>query len=281
MGLRNTFSYTRSFLHQRNRLALVVRYTLPFIFTAMALKLTLMLPNVPVHSFFTFFVAACAASAYSGGASAGVLCIFLSAAAADYFTVVPVGSFGFGNRGDTIRFAGFVATALFICWLIARLQSTSKALRRERNALHLSKRRIEYVERHAKVWNWEYDLTTRRVSWSNPYGNVVSRHEQSYEQWLQMVHQEDRECVREAIDDALTKGEFEAQFRIMLGDSQPRWVMGRAHLLLMDGKPLALVGINMDLFLRSEPRGSSPSPGEPLHLGTPKPGVLATFTRFD
>jgi K+-sensing histidine kinase KdpD len=240
------------FLRKHGHSALV-RYAFPFASAALALKLTLMLPNVPTHTFFTFFVAACAASTYVGGARAGVLCVLVSAVVANYYTVVPVGGFVFSHREDMVRFVAFVATALFICWLIARLQSTLGALQREKNASRLSKRRLEYVERHAKVWTWEYDLTAGRVRWSSLCGDVVSRHEQPYEQWLQMVHREDRERVRHAIQDGLAKGEFEAEFR-MLGDLQPHWLIGKAQLVLVDAKPAALVGINIDLSLRAPHR---------------------------
>ena len=61
-----------------------------------------------------------------------------------------------------------------------------------------------------------------------------------------MVHEQDRQRVSEAIQRAIHKDEFEARFRIMLGDSQPRWLLGRAQLVLLDVAPAALLGINMD-----------------------------------
>lgn len=220
--------------------------------TAAALWLTLELPPYRTHVSYSFFTAAVAASAYFAGWQVGLLTTVLTALITAWWLLPPVDSLTIADRGDAIRFLIYIFTCVVICLIIASLHSSRQALRDTRDALRLSKRRIAYVERHAKVWTWEYDVRSDRVSWSNLYGNNVSRHEQSLRDWLQMVHEEDRKQVGEAIRRALQKGEFEARFRIMLGDSQPRWLLGRAQLVLHNGQPAALVGINMDASVHGD-----------------------------
>jgi PAS domain-containing protein len=237
---------------------MLLRAGFAVVLAGMALWFTLKLPAYHTQISYSFFTAAVAGSAYFAGWRAGLLTTVLTALITAWI-LPPPGSLAIADRGDTIRFATFVFTSLVICLTVASLHSSRQALQDARDALRLSKRRIAYVERHAKVWTWEYDLRTDRVSWSNLYGNSVSRREQSLADWLQMVHEEDRERVAEAIRRAVRKGEFEARFRIMLGDSQPRWLLGRAQLVLLDAKPAALVGINMEVSVHGDTSGGLPA----------------------
>ncbi len=244
------------FLGERSLGGVLLRAGFAVVLTAVSLWLTLKLPPYQTQISYSFFTAAVAASAYLAGWRAGLLTTVLTSLIIAWW-LPPLNSLAIADRGDTSRFLSFVFTAVVICLIIASLDSSRRALRDTRDALRLSKRRIAYVERHAKVWTWEYDVRSDRVSWSNLYGNNISRREQSLGDWLQMVHEEDREQVAEAIRRALQKGEFEARFRIMLGDSQPRRLLGRAQLVLIDGQPAALVGINMDASVHGD---SNPAP---------------------
>jgi len=238
-------------LGERSLAGVLLRAAFAVVLTGVALWITFKLPPYQTQISYSFFTAAVAASAYFAGWRAGLLTTVLTSLVIAW-VLPPLNSLAIADRGDAIRFLAFVFTASVICLIIASLHSSRRALRDTRDALRLSKRRIAYVERHAKVWTWEYDVRTDRVSWSNLYGNTVSRREQSLGDWLQMVHEEDRERVTAAINSALRRGEFEARFRIMLGDSQPRWLLGRAQLVLLDGQPSALVGINMDASVHGD-----------------------------
>ena len=230
---------------------LLLRFGLTLALMGMALWITVKLPRYETPISYSFFTAAVAATAYVGGWQAGILSATIAALICAWM-LPPIDSLAIADRGDALRFLSFLFTSLLICLIINRLHSSRRALRDTRDALRLSKHRIEYVERHAKVWSWEYDLRTERVAWSNLYGNNISRREQSFQDWLQMVHDEDRPQVAAAVRCALERGEFEARFRIMLGDSQPRWLLGRAQLVPLDGQPAALVGINMDASFHGE-----------------------------
>jgi len=248
------------FFGRRSLASVLARAGFAMVLTAAALWLTLRLPAYQTHVSYSFFTAAVAASAYFAGWQIGLLTTFLTGLITAWWLLPPAASIAIADRGDAVRFFAYVFTSVVICVIIASLHSSRRALRDARDALRLSKRRIAYVERHAKVWTWEYDVRSDRVSWSNLYGNNVSRHEQALHDWLQMVHEEDRGQVAEAIRRALQKGEFEARFRIMLGDSQPRWLLGRAQLVLHDGQPDALVGINMDASVYGDSSLAVPAP---------------------
>ena len=239
-------------IQERSLGSVLLRAGFATVLTVAALWFTVKLPPYQTQVSYSFFTAAVAASAYFAGWQAGLLTTLLTALLTAWELLPPAGSLAIADRGDATHFLIYLFTCVVICAIIASLHRSRQDLQDARDALRLSKRRIAYVERHAKVWTWEYDLHSDRVSWSNLYGNNVSRHEQSLRDWLQMVHEEDRDQVAEAIRRALQKGEFEARFRIMLGDSQPRWLLARAQLVLQDGQPAALVGINMDASVNGD-----------------------------
>jgi signal transduction histidine kinase len=60
-------------------------------------------------------------AALYGGLRAGALTTVLSAAAADYFWMEPVGSFVVAQPVDWLALGIFIATSLMICWLAERL----------------------------------------------------------------------------------------------------------------------------------------------------------------
>ena len=179
------------FFGERSLGVLLLRAGLALVFTAVALWLTLKLPPYQTQISYSLFTAAVATSAYFAGWQTGLATTVLTALITAWW-LPPANSLSIADRGDAIRFLSFLFTAILTCVIIASLHNSRRALRDARDALRLSKRRIAYVERHAKVWTWEYDVRSDRVSWSNLYGNNVSRHEQSLGDWLQMVHEEDR-----------------------------------------------------------------------------------------
>jgi K+-sensing histidine kinase KdpD len=259
MNFRRKVGRGRQLLDSSSLGGVLLRLGLALALTAIALWVTVKLPPYQTPISYSFMTAAVAVCAYFGGWRTGVLTIILAGTFTAWRMLPPNNSLAISDRGDLLRFSGFLFSAFLICALIARLHSSRQALRLTQDALRVTRRRIEYVERHAKVWTWEYDLRTNRVSWSNLYGNNVSRREQSLNDWLQMVHEEDRDRVAAALKRSLSRGEFEAQFRIMLGDSQPRWLLARAQLVLVDGQPAALVGINMDASFHGDAPAQLPS----------------------
>ncbi|MGB9103806.1 MAG: PAS domain-containing protein, partial [Terriglobales bacterium] len=76
--------------------------------------------------------------------------------------------------------------------------------------------------------------------------------------WLDSIHPDDRDCVKNALDRALVEGEFEAEYRILAEDAEPRRVIGRAVLYSIGGHMVGLRGIEIDRELRAA--AASPSP---------------------
>jgi PAS domain-containing protein/uncharacterized protein DUF4118 len=224
-------------------------------------------PDVQLHSFFSIFLAAVAVAAYAGGWQAGAIAALFSLIASDVFFLPPTwataaqdggmmrvrAALMIDNPSDLIRLLAFAFTAFVICLLAALIERKEEALHGAREFLTEQQHEMEFLKSTAKIWSWEYDLQTRRVTWTNMYSPVVLRREEPLDSWLDSIHPDDRDGVKHALDHALVEGEFEAQYRILVRDAEPRRVIGRAVLYSIGGHMVGLRGIEID----REMRGSS------------------------
>ena len=248
----------------------VLRYVAPVLLVGVALLLTLQVPDVELHSFFSIFLAAVAVAAYVGGWQAGAIASALSVLASDVFLLPPTWSSAVhGNNtvrlstalridspSDWIRLFAFVFTAFIICLLAALIERKEQALRGAQQFLTEQQQEMEFLKSTAKIFSWEYDLHSHRVTWTNMYSPVVLRREEPLESWLDSIHPDDRVRVKHALDRALVEGEFEAEYRVLVQGSEPRRIIGRAVLYSIGGHITGLRGIEIDREMRNSPAGA-------------------------
>ncbi len=108
---------------------LLRRYLLATSATAAALVLTLALPDALHRPFFLFFIASAGLSAWYGGWGAGLLATGLGALASAYFQLSAGRTLAVSGSDSLLRLALFVASALFLVWVLARLRKAQDALR--------------------------------------------------------------------------------------------------------------------------------------------------------
>src|SRR5438046_4059037 len=104
---------------------------------------------------------------------------------------------------------------------------------------------------------WEWDLSkdeawvtdTRRafVGWP-AYGKITLQH------FISRVHPDDRNRIRQAIDDAIHKGkDYDSEYRMILSDGSVRWMSTRASVRFdANAKPARLLGISIDITARKQ-----------------------------
>ena len=240
---------------------LVRAYVLPALLVAAALVLALQAPEAEQPSLFSVMLAAVAVAAYAGGWKSGMTAAFLSLLASDIFLLRPtwwsashssshwsrlLTALMIDSRGDALRLCAFAFTSFVICLLAALVEHKEQALRGAQQNFTDQQREIEFLKSTAKIWSWEFELRSRRVTWTNMYSPVVMRREEPLESWLASIHAEDRERVKSALDRALVDGEFEAEYRVLVNDGEARRVMGRAVLYSLGGQIAGLRGIEID-----------------------------------
>ncbi len=127
----------------------------------------------------------------------------------------------------------------------------------ERNRIHevlrQNEERLREAQRMAQLGNWELDLETRRMNVSDQVAMILGRGEAAfelaYDDYLALVHPEDRLWVKTRIDDsAAGRREFDAVYRLNAADGTLRYVRQRNEAPPADG-PRRLLGTLQDVTL--------------------------------
>jgi PAS domain S-box-containing protein len=142
---------------------------------------------------------------------------------------------------------GVVAISLLI--LGAVLEERARAVAEVADAAA----RLNEAQQVARVGNWEWAIGEDKVTWSDElfriYGLEPRSQEVTYESYLERVHPEDRELVRQTVARAFEAGEpFLFDHRILLPDGSVRWTQSRGRVVTDDaGTPVRMVGTAQDV----------------------------------
>ncbi len=115
---------------------------------------------------------------------------------------------------------------------------------------------LEEAQRVAQIGSWEADVLENHSVWSDEQFRLLglepSQGNFSFEDYLEMVHPEDREKLREAAGKAVSDaGSFTLDYRIIRKDTTMRWMHGRGETITDGtGKVVRMRGINQDITER-------------------------------
>lgn len=117
-----------------------------------------------------------------------------------------------------------------------------------------SRERLIDAQRIARLGNWELNLVTDRLFWSQGiftiFGLDKDTFDGTYEAFLECVHPDDRKAVMKAVDHALSKPDYhyDINHRIIRPDGSERIVHERAEVMFDEtGKPLRMIGTVHDI----------------------------------
>jgi PAS domain S-box-containing protein len=125
-------------------------------------------------------------------------------------------------------------------------------------ALRESQATLAVAQRIARLGNWEWDLTSDTLTWSEEMYRIFAVEPGAFcptHEWvLQMVHPKDRELVIRAVNDAIyNKKSYHLDYRILLASGAVRTISARAEVTYdAQGTPLRMVGTNQDVSWRNE-----------------------------
>jgi len=132
--------------------------------------------------------------------------------------------------------------------LTRRLQASEADLRE-------TEQRMELAASAADLGMWVWDIERDDVWMTDKrralYGFAPSE-KLDIERLRNVVHPEDRESVRVAVDNALNTGaEYDTEYRIVLPAGQVRWMSGRGRVEFnREGKPVRMRGVALDITER-------------------------------
>lgn len=119
--------------------------------------------------------------------------------------------------------------------------------------------KLQEAQHIAKLGHWIYECKTRTTSWSKELSTLleIAPNEvfPTYEQYIQLIHQEDRQKVENLIEQAIKQGEdYEIEYRILHRDKKYRWhhMVGHAYFDNQKKSVERLSGIIMDITERKK-----------------------------
>jgi diguanylate cyclase (GGDEF)-like protein/PAS domain S-box-containing protein len=126
-------------------------------------------------------------------------------------------------------------------------------LKLAKQAYRASEERLRLAQQVARMGAFEWDALADANAWSPElemvHGLPPKGYPRTRDEWLALVHPNDRERVVSIVGDAISAGEeyFQGDWRIVRPDGAVRWISGRAQIERDDaGRFIRLVGINMD-----------------------------------
>ncbi|WP_190703661.1 PAS domain S-box protein [Nostoc sp. FACHB-152] len=133
---------------------------------------------------------------------------------------------------------------------ITERKQTEEALRQKQEWLDLS-------QAVGKIGSFEWNIATNINIWSKEleaiYGLQPGEFGGTYEDWKKWVHPDDLDQARADILNALKTGEFVTDFRVVWRDGSIHWLHARAKVYYdREGKPLRMVGVNVDISDRKQ-----------------------------
>ena len=139
--------------------------------------------------------------------------------------------------------------------LIVGLLLNRLRLRRAHDRLRTSEEGMSLAAIAAKLRFWVWDIPRDEVrasesDWSS--GNWHSAHPVHFDQFIDVVHPDDRASLRQAVRGALEgDGQYETEYRVMSPDSTVRWIAARGRIEFdQNGKPRQLRAISIDITER-------------------------------
>ncbi|MGZ5494974.1 MAG: PAS domain-containing protein, partial [Thermoanaerobaculia bacterium] len=118
-----------------------------------------------------------------------------------------------------------------------------------------SEERLQLAQRAAGIGHYSWDLqtniTTRSDEMSVLYGLPPGSLGGKHENWSERIFPDDLPAVEAQIQKSLISGELSQYFRVVWPDASIHWLLARGKVFFSeDGKPLRMVGVNMDITER-------------------------------
>jgi PAS domain S-box-containing protein len=113
--------------------------------------------------------------------------------------------------------------------------------------------RLQLALETSATWIWEWDVAANRVTWNpDPPDFAPGVESTSPEVWLGTVHPDDRQRVRETLEECVrVGGRYEMEFRVGGRGEPERWLLGIGRLLPQAGDRSArLIGTTRDVTER-------------------------------
>jgi PAS domain S-box-containing protein len=117
-----------------------------------------------------------------------------------------------------------------------------------------SQRQLAEAQRLAHIGSWEWDSFTDKVVGSDEMNLILGRSISSYDSFLELVHPDDRETVKQAVQETFSlQSPYNVHYRIIRPDGTTRIIHARgAAITDGTGKTVRMIGTAQDVTERRE-----------------------------
>ena len=127
--------------------------------------------------------------------------------------------------------------------------------KRAEETMRESEERLRLAQQVTHIGTFDWNLQTGVTRWTpeleTMHGLLPGAFAGTWQAWQEFIHPEDRARTLQQMREAMPKGVFEGEWRVVLPDGKVRWLAGRASLLKdAEGKPQRLIGVNIDITER-------------------------------
>ncbi|MET0025446.1 MAG: transporter substrate-binding domain-containing protein [Sedimenticola sp.] len=133
------------------------------------------------------------------------------------------------------------------------LQKEIRERKETEERLRKSEQSLEKAQQIAGLGNWEWDIASGELSWSNEIYNIfgldADQFSPKYDSFLACIHPEDRDRVKEAVDRALhDRQPYTVEHRLLRPDGEVRYVQEQGEVARdRYDTPLRMIGIVHDI----------------------------------
>jgi PAS domain S-box-containing protein len=201
-------------------------------------------------------------TAWYGGVWPALLTVVIGVFSADYFLVLPRGSFGLTGAEQNIDLALYLAVGVGIAVLGGAMQAKSlgaiRKLQTARDALAQTEERLRLTLRSSGVAVWSWDIAANMVeadeNCSVQFGFPIGQFPKNVEEFAACVHPEDRERVQQEVAASVEHGaEYKTEFRVVWQSGSVRSLATRGKVYYgAAGQPQRLTGVTWDVTERRQ-----------------------------
>jgi PAS domain S-box-containing protein len=156
-----------------------------------------------------------------------------------------------GNAVPLLDSEGRSTGAVAIFWDITERKRDEERLRE-------SEERLRLAQQVARLGTFEWDIQTGVDRWTPElealYGLPPGGFAGTEKAWEELVHPADRAEAVRSLQHALDTGATsDSEWRVIQPNGSVRWLLSRSRVIKDDsGKPLRLIGVNMDITERKQ-----------------------------
>jgi len=162
----------------------------------------------------------------------------------------------FGRKKDGTEFPAEISLSPIETedglWISSSIRDISNRKKAEEEIKNINEQLTE-AQRLSHLGNWEWDLRTAKLTWSDEmfsiFGRTRENFELTFDSFIQSVHPDDRQKIQDSIGLTLKKRQpFDFYYRIIRPDGQVRTLQRRGEVLMNEELvPVKLRGTTQDV----------------------------------